>query len=215
MLKWNPNSESDIAGYTVHLGTASGDYTVVQDVGNMTNYAFNGLSSNTVYYCAVQAYNVAGQTSGVSSEISFSPQSAAGVFNTWASSGGLSGTAAAPLAMPFQDGVENVLKYAFNLNPGAPDIRVLKAGNGTAGLPVFSVDQSKSPPSFTVEFIKRKGSGLVYTPKSSTDLKTFQSMNETPTVTSIDATWDRVKIERPINPVTTPKLFGIVEVALP
>ena len=40
-------------------------------------------------------------------------------------------------------------------------------------------------------------------------------MNETPTVTSIDATWERVKIERPINSVTTPKLFGIVEVTLP
>ena len=107
------------------------------------------------------------------------------------------------------------MKYAFNMNAGAADTRVLKAGDGTVGLPVFSVDQSKSPPSFTVEFLKRKGSGLVYTPKSSTDLKTFQSMNETPTVTSIDATWERVKIERPINSVTTPKLFGIVEVTLP
>lgn len=215
ILSWSSNPESDIAGYIVHLGTVRGNYPVVQDVGKVMSYAFTGLSSSTVYYCAVQAYNVSGLLSGISSEISFSPQSAAAVFNTWASSSGLSGAAGAPSAMPFQDGVKNVLKYAFNMNAGAADTRVLKAGDGTVGLPVFSVDQSKSPPSFTVEFLKRKGSGLVYTPKSSTDLKTFQSMNETPTVTSIDATWERVKIERPINSVTTPKLFGIVEVTLP
>ncbi len=214
-LTWNSNPESDITGYLVHLGTVSGNYSVVQDVRNVTSYAFSGLSSATVYYCAVKAYNASGQVSGISSEISFSSQSATDVFNTWATSGGLTGAAAVPSAMPFQDGVKNVLKYAFNMNAGAVDIRTLKEGNGTAGLPVFGVDQSKSPPSFTVEFIKRKGSGLVYSPKSSADLKTFEAMNETPTVTSIDATWERVKIEKPINTVTTPKLFGIVEVTLP
>ena len=117
--------------------------------------------------------------------------------------------------MPFHDGVPNLLKYAFNMNAAGPDTRTLARGTGTAGLPVYALDQSSSSPVLTIEFLQRKGSGLVYTPKSSTDLGVFVPMTETPVVTSIDATWERVTIQKTVNTLSTPRLFGIVEVTIP
>ena len=32
-LAWNANSESDLAGYKIYYGTASGNYSVSKDVG--------------------------------------------------------------------------------------------------------------------------------------------------------------------------------------
>ncbi len=40
-------------------------------------------------------------------------------------------------------------------------------------------------------------------------------MTGTSSVTSIDAEWERVTLETDINPSTTPKIFGIVEVSMP
>ena len=42
---WNANSESDLAGYKVHYGTASRNYTTIVDVGKTTT---SGLFFSTV-----------------------------------------------------------------------------------------------------------------------------------------------------------------------
>ena len=167
------------------------------------------------YYCTVQAYNRAGLVSELSSEISFSTQSPAVLINTWATVNGLSGSDADPAATPFNDGVANLLKFAFNLNATGPDTRVLVKGTGTAGLPVFALTHAGSSSWFTIEFLRRKTSGLIYTPKTSTDLQTYVPMIETPTVSAIDGEWERVVIQKPCNLATTPRLFGLVEVTLP
>lgn len=215
VLSWSANPEADVTGYNVYLGTASGVYTVVQNVGNVTSYTFSGLSPDIMYYCAVQARNSTGLTGSLSAEIAFSRQSAAELLSSWAAAGGLTGAAALPSAEPFGDGVCNMLKFAFNMNAAGPDVRTLTAGGGVSGLPVFSMDQSASPAVFTVEYVQRKGSGLVYTPMSSVDLVNFQAMTETPEVTSIDGTWERVKIRRSVQIANSPRMFGSVQVTLP
>ena len=79
---WLPNVEEDLAGYTLHYGSATGDYTGSLDcvlpvtvegrVPCTLNYESNGLT-----YFAVTAYDTGGNHSAYSSELSFDPAPAA------------------------------------------------------------------------------------------------------------------------------------------
>jgi hypothetical protein len=67
-LGWDANSETDLAGYRVRYGTASGAYSTTIDVGNQTTATIS-VPDGFVYYFVVQAYNTTGQTSGDSNEV--------------------------------------------------------------------------------------------------------------------------------------------------
>jgi hypothetical protein len=68
-LTWDPNSESDLAGYDIYYGTSSGNYQWTIDVGNITSYTLTGLNRGTTYYFAATAYNTQGLQSGFSNEV--------------------------------------------------------------------------------------------------------------------------------------------------
>ena len=70
-VAWDPNTEPDLAGYYLWLGVASGVYTQMLDVQNQTTMTLSDLEQGTEYFFAVSAYNTAGQTSLLSSEISY------------------------------------------------------------------------------------------------------------------------------------------------
>jgi hypothetical protein len=70
-LAWNPNTETDLAGYKIHYGTASGSYTVHLDVHNVTTYTVTGLTDGQTYYFAASAYNASGSESGYSNQVSY------------------------------------------------------------------------------------------------------------------------------------------------
>ncbi len=70
MLEWDPNPESDIAGYRVYYGTNSGLYIKTLDVGNTTTASISNLSSTNIHYFVVTAYNIAGLESLPSDEVS-------------------------------------------------------------------------------------------------------------------------------------------------
>jgi len=72
-LAWDPNTESDLAGYRIHYGTISGSYTVHTDVHNVTTYSLTDLTVGQTYYFAVTAYDTAGNESGYSNEVSYYP----------------------------------------------------------------------------------------------------------------------------------------------
>jgi hypothetical protein len=72
-LSWDPNIESDLAGYLLSYGTAPGTYTGTIDVGNVTSYQFSEPDPRVRYYLAVRAYNTAGMTSGYSNETVTTP----------------------------------------------------------------------------------------------------------------------------------------------
>jgi uncharacterized delta-60 repeat protein len=133
---------------------------------------------------------------------------------TWAAAAGLSGNDAEPDAAPFGDGVPNLLKYAFNMNGSRSDVSVLIAGTGESGLPIIDTPTSGT---FRFEFLRRVGSGLIYTPEMSGGLhsSSWQPLTDTPTVIPINSEWERVIYEEPYNPVITPQLFGRVQVNLP
>jgi hypothetical protein len=136
-------------------------------------------------------------------------------FNEWLHESGLGGWDAYQEEDPFGDGVANVLKYAFNLDVNRPDNRRLEPGEGTVGLPVFRLTGPSGQRTFRVEFLRRRNSGILYTPKFGTDFETWFAMPGEPVVTSIDAEWERAVMEMPVDPVSMPRLFGVVDVSVP
>jgi hypothetical protein len=67
-LAWNPNSESDLAGYKIHYGNSSGNYSSNVDVGNLTSYTISDLVDGNVYYFTATAYDFSGNESAYSEE---------------------------------------------------------------------------------------------------------------------------------------------------
>src|SRR5688572_23154476 len=65
-LVWDPNAETDLAGYKVYSGTASRQYSSVVDVGKATQYTLPNLAQGTTYFFALTAYNTAGLESDFS-----------------------------------------------------------------------------------------------------------------------------------------------------
>lgn len=76
--------------------------------------------------------------------------------------------------------------------------RTLVPTTGTVGLPVVIFTGGASLV-IRYEFIRRKNSGLTYTPQQSSTLTagSWQAMTGTTTVTLMNATWERVVIEPP------------------
>src|SRR3954470_22739376 len=72
-LTWNQSPESDVVGYILSYGTATGQYTATIDVGNTTTYVFSAPDATKTYYLAVRAYDTAGLISPYSNETSTPP----------------------------------------------------------------------------------------------------------------------------------------------
>ena len=92
------------------------------------------------------------------------------------------------------------------------DLRTMVDG-GSSGLPLLQTEVGDTP-CWTLQYIRRKGSGLAYTPKTSSTLVSgsFVAVSEAGTVTSIDEDWERVEI---CAPMPDGPLFVIVEVSVP
>ena len=50
-LTWDPNTESDLAGYEIYYGTSSGNYQWNIDMGNATTYTLNSLEIRSNLLC--------------------------------------------------------------------------------------------------------------------------------------------------------------------
>ena len=69
-LQWSANQESDLAGYRVYQGTTTGSYGPAVDVGNTTLYTAQNLQAGLTYYFALTAYDLSGNESLPSPEVS-------------------------------------------------------------------------------------------------------------------------------------------------
>ncbi|MBK8091506.1 MAG: choice-of-anchor D domain-containing protein [Verrucomicrobiaceae bacterium] len=137
-------------------------------------------------------------------------------FATAVAAAGLSGADATFDATPHNDGVENLLKYAFNMNLGGPDATTMSL-NGTSGLPAITVHPNGINSIFRYEFLRRKNSNLIYTPQKSGELTnpaSWTPLTDTPIAIPIDATWERVIYEETYDATITLKCFGRVQVTL-
>jgi hypothetical protein len=76
-LSWTPPSTNadgstltDMGGYTIYYGTQSGNYTYRIDAGTVTSYSIGSLVPGFVYYFAVTAFDISGNESAYSKEVS-------------------------------------------------------------------------------------------------------------------------------------------------
>lgn len=68
---WDPSTDTNIAGYRLHFGPASRNYTITIDCGFTTLYrVVDVLLPGETYFVAVTAYNTLGLESDYSNEIS-------------------------------------------------------------------------------------------------------------------------------------------------
>ncbi|MBL9113665.1 MAG: SUMF1/EgtB/PvdO family nonheme iron enzyme [Verrucomicrobiaceae bacterium] len=116
------------------------------------------------------------------------------LFDSAMAAAGLTGPAAQADAVPFGDGVANLLKYAFNMNLAAADSTTLVPGTSTAGLPAVGAQGSPGARMLRFEFLRAIGKGLHYSPMKSMELTpgTWLPFSSTPTVNAVNASWERV-----------------------
>lgn len=74
-LTWEPNQETDLAGYKIHYnqGRPGPPFEKIVDVGNVTNCVVLDLDPNSNYYFAATAYDTSGFESGYSSQVDIWP----------------------------------------------------------------------------------------------------------------------------------------------
>jgi hypothetical protein len=75
-LLWDPNSETNLAGYKVYSGTSSRDYSSVVNVGKTTQYPLTNVVQGATYFFALTAYTTGGLESDLSTEVSYIPPTA-------------------------------------------------------------------------------------------------------------------------------------------
>ncbi|MDZ7690341.1 MAG: hypothetical protein U5K69_04195 [Balneolaceae bacterium] len=68
-LSWSANNESDLAGYKLFRGTQSNPTELLADVGNVTAYQDEDVSSGQTYYYRLKAYDTEGNSSDYSAEV--------------------------------------------------------------------------------------------------------------------------------------------------
>jgi subtilase family serine protease len=139
-------------------------------------------------------------------------------FASWAATNGLFGENALPGANPSGDGINNLLKYAFGMDPNiayGPD-RHLTPGSGTSGLPLVTMSGGR----LRIEFVRRiNATDLTYTAQFGSDLTNsgpggwLASGPGTPTPIPGMPGWERVIVEDAAAPPGAITRFGRVAVA--
>ena len=71
-VSWNANTESDLAGYRIYVGTRSGSYGFAGpfEVTNRTNFTIQNLPVGATYFFSVSAFDKSGNESAKSAEVS-------------------------------------------------------------------------------------------------------------------------------------------------
>jgi hypothetical protein len=67
-LAWNPSVSTNVAGYKIYYGGASGNYTNTLSVGAVTNAIVSGLVAGDTFYFAATAVDARGLESRFSNE---------------------------------------------------------------------------------------------------------------------------------------------------
>jgi hypothetical protein len=68
-ISWNKNTESNLEGYNVHIGTTPGNYDSRLNVGLNNEVYMSGLEENVDLYIAISAYNQIGIEGPFSEEV--------------------------------------------------------------------------------------------------------------------------------------------------
>jgi N-acetylneuraminic acid mutarotase len=209
---------------------ASGSLTTVASnddaVGTQSQVTFDAVAGTTYQIAVAGAYSQASESfdaGNITLKVTAAAGGYAAMYANWAAAANLTADNALPEAIPFGDGVKNLLKYAFNMDGSGPDVQVLVGGTGTlpgagnSGLPAITLDRSGPQPVLRFEYLQRKNSGLIYTPLISVDLTSWSPPGTAPSTSDVTGApeWERVIIAEPCDPAVKPRCFGKVMVELP
>jgi hypothetical protein len=70
-LGWTASTDTNVAGYDLYFGSASGDYTNEVSCGSATTATVSNLMPGATYYFAVTSYSLSGVESVFSGEVSY------------------------------------------------------------------------------------------------------------------------------------------------
>jgi len=178
-----------ITGGSIQSLTGSGaSYSIVVQPSSQT--VVMSLPENTVV-------DAGGAGNFVSNPLSVTYRTA---FQQWAFDRGVSDSVASQLADEDGDGINKLLEYAFNLDPSVSSASTYNpAVTPGAGLPRMILTPGVPDGSqLSLQFLRRKGiAGLSYKAQFGSSLADFIDAVGSPTVESIDATWERVTISDP------------------
>ena len=125
-INWSSNTESDLDGYKVYYGISSRQYLSYLDVGNVTSADISNLGEGRTYYFAVTAYDINGNESSYSQEVSVAipdqTPTQDPVDNDRSSEDGVDDTdpGLEPLADSDMDGIPDNVELMWGLNPDDP-----------------------------------------------------------------------------------------------
>jgi alpha-tubulin suppressor-like RCC1 family protein len=161
--------------------------------------------------------NMAGIAAGEYHSLALAKLPSSSPFQSWAASFHLSGSAAAPDADTDRDGTALLLEFASNLNPTVADSHVLSRNVGTAGLPFVGLTGTGTNMRLTVQYLRRKNSGLTYVVEFGSELSDsppngWSPATQSEQVVAINATWERVTVQDSETVATKPHRFGRVTV---
>ena len=70
-FEWDPNTETDLAGYKIYKGTSSGQYSmpIATLPASSTSYEADGLQKGSTYFFVVTAFDNSGNEGPLSHEL--------------------------------------------------------------------------------------------------------------------------------------------------
>jgi hypothetical protein len=197
--------------YQWYRGTKPDTSTPVGTPNSATpGFTTPALTATTDYWVRIKSVLGTSTVTADSNTVTVTVTPVSSPFDTWASVLPLGQRGANQT--PQGDGVTNLEKFAFNLEPLVPDVRHLTVGaNGTAGLPGGVVVGGV----LRLEFLRRiagTNPGITYTVQFGSDLSPAGWTDipvGTPPGVAIDGTWERVTVD---DPAGGGKRFGRVKV---
>ena len=127
----------------------------------------------------------------------------------------MTGADALAFADADEDGVNNVVEYAFNLDLTTSDRHSLIAGTGTSGLPTYLLTETGGFDRLDLEYLRRLNTDeLEYMPEFTDNLVNgiWSSPVTVDTVVPIDSNWERVIVQDLETTETATNRFGRVRV---
>jgi hypothetical protein len=202
-LNWNDNA-SDETSFELErsLDGSTGWTQIATPAANVTNFSDSGLTAGTTYHYRIRAANAAGK-SEYSSTLNATTLNGVQDFRA---ANGLAIDGSEDLLIPAADGVNNLLKYAFNMigsgigqapSLSVPNSAVLTA-RSSAGLPLVGSGTDADAGKLQITFIRRKAGsnpGITYMVEFSDELTSWSpNGSATETVTSTNAEFERVTV---------------------
>ncbi|MBC8011516.1 MAG: fibronectin type III domain-containing protein, partial [Burkholderiales bacterium] len=203
-LTWTDNATNE-TGFKIERSPdgSTGWTQIATPAANATAAIDPGLAAGTAYYYRIRSTNTAGD-SAWSATAGATTLTGLQAFRT---AQGLAADGSQDLLSSSGDGVQNLLKYAFNmLGSGAgqasslstPNVSVLTP-DGSAGLPFCSLLPAPDS-ALQITYVRRKAAsvpGITYTVEFTDDLSSNSwaaNPSATESVTSLDAAFERVLV---------------------